>query len=150
MVLNCKLNSAFQLISYANNVGPSTDSSDSDDFVFSNVTSPLNHGSSAIYKCQRNLKNSYMARCSNGTLIMQQNCNSIDVLADQVVEQNANCPPPPPLTNGYHKFSSFMHGSKVYYQCYTGYSIGEGDKILVCSNGKWVGIPPVCSKSISF
>ena len=150
MILNCKLKSAFQLISYANKVGPNSDSSDSDDFEFVNATGLLEHGRSAVYKCQRNLKNSYMAHCSNGTLIMQQNCDSIDVLTDQKVEANTKCPPPPSLTNGYQKFSSFMHGSKVYYQCYTGYSIDEGDKILVCSNGKWAGKTPVCSKSIHF
>ncbi len=60
------------------------------------------------------------------------------------------CTQPPQIPNGYNKFSSFLHGSKVFYQCFTGYKLSQGDKILNCNNGKWIGNIPVCTKSKLF
>ncbi len=57
------------------------------------------------------------------------------------------CSQPPQIANGYNKFSSFAHRSKVFYQCFTGYKLTQGDKMLSCDNGLWIGKIPICSKS---
>jgi hypothetical protein len=64
-------------------------------------------------------------------------------------DNNRGCSSPPQINNGYNKFSSFKHESKVYYQCFSGYSLSEGDRMLQCNNGNWIGRIPICSKSNS-
>lgn len=62
-------------------------------------------------------------------------------------EDYRDCNSPPQISNGYNKFSSFKHDSKVYYQCFSGYSLNEGDRMLHCNDGTWIGNIPFCSKS---
>ena len=39
-------------------------------------------------------------------------------------------------------------GSKVFYSCHTGYRLKDGDESsnLVCRDGEWQGLVPVCGK----
>ena len=58
-----------------------------------------------------------------------------------------SCLAPPKLLNGYNKYSSTQHGSKVLYQCLNGYELSKGNAELRCENGEWIGSIPSCSKS---
>ena len=56
------------------------------------------------------------------------------------------CTVPIKIQNGFNKFSSFLHGSKAIYQCFTGFEMTKGDKELKCNDGAWVGMVPTCIK----
>lgn len=59
---------------------------------------------------------------------------------------NSPCSTPPKIPYGYNKYSSSLHGSKAYYQCFNGFELSKGDGELRCVDGEWVGAIPICSK----
>jgi hypothetical protein len=100
----------------------------------------INDKETISYRCMNDpTGNYYESKCSNGLLVFDQICNSIDT--------NRNCDQPEQIQNGYNKYSSISHGSKVFYQCFNGYRLSESYSYLSCNNGKWIGTVPTCSKS---
>ncbi|RNA35795.1 von Willebrand factor type EGF and pentraxin domain-containing 1 [Brachionus plicatilis] len=91
-----------------------------------------------LYSCKSNPLVQYLAKCVNGSFIMQIEC-------DEIVGKNS-CLAPPKLLYGYSKYSSTKHGSKVLYQCLNGYELSKGSDELKCINGEWVGSLPICTK----
>lgn len=73
---SCKIDSSSMLISYSNLNEIQSQSFD-DDFIFLNGTIGgfIKHGQTVLYYCKTNNLINYSAKCINGTLLMQQNCN---------------------------------------------------------------------------
>lgn len=74
----CKIDTTSIIISYANSINTNLVQS-VNDFVFKNATigNFIEHGSSVGYHCKANALIIYMAKCINGTLLMEQNCNEL-------------------------------------------------------------------------
>ncbi|XP_078687101.1 P-selectin-like [Branchiostoma floridae x Branchiostoma belcheri] len=60
-----------------------------------------------------------------------------------------NCDPPMDPDNTERKGCGdpYKHGEVCKYKCKGGYARAEGDHILTCDNGAWVGNPLVCEKN---
>ena len=56
---------------------------------------------------------------------------------------SATCPNPPRLVHGSHDGNDFSVGKKVTYSCNAAYLL-EGNTVITCVDGKWVGQVPVC------
>jgi hypothetical protein len=134
---SCRIDTSSILISYSNSLN--TQFPSVNDFVFLNGTIGVEHGTSVSYYCKSNSFVTYQARCNNGTLLMEQNCNELKA-------SKSACSSPPKIPHGYNKYSSSLHGSKALYQCFNGFEMSKGDSELRCSDGEWVGSIPVCSK----
>jgi hypothetical protein len=74
----CKIDTSSIIISYANSINTNYVQS-VNDFVFQNVTIGdfIEHGTMASYYCKANNFIAYSAKCINGTLLMEQNCNEL-------------------------------------------------------------------------
>lgn len=73
----CKIDQSSMLISYTDTIASPTQSAN--DFVFINATigSFIKNDESVTYNCKNNNITTYIAKCMNGTLLMQQNCNEL-------------------------------------------------------------------------
>ncbi|CAF0889036.1 unnamed protein product [Brachionus calyciflorus] len=108
------------------------------DFVNKTNGDLIQSDESLFYSCKGNDLVKYSVKCVNGSLIYEINCNE--------TENIKSCLAPPKLLNGYNKYSSTQHGSKVLYQCLNGYELSKGSTELKCNNGEWIGSIPQCSK----
>jgi hypothetical protein len=73
----CKIDQSSMLISYTDTYASPSQSAN--DFVFINSTigNYIKHDESVTYYCKNNNITTYIAKCMNGTLLMQQNCNEL-------------------------------------------------------------------------
>lgn len=74
----CKIDTSSIIISYANSINTNMMQS-VNDFVFQNATigNFIEHGATVSYYCKANNLITYTAKCINGTLLMEQNCNEL-------------------------------------------------------------------------
>ena len=139
---SCKIDSSSMLLSYANMMS-AVAMQMFDEFVFSNASigTYIHHGGTVSYSCVKYQPTAvYVAKCLNGTLFMQQNCNELS-------KEKMPCVAPPKVPNGYNKYSSTVHGSKALYQCFNGYELAKNHGELRCMSGEWIGQIPACLKS---
>lgn len=160
---SCRIDSSSMLLSYSSLITISTPHI-FNELAFTNVSvgNYVEHGQSAAYSC-KNHPGTFLARCLNGTLFMQQNCHEllskgisckiyISIIFDQLnlIQDKLSCTAPPKIPNGYNKYGSTSHGSKALYQCFNGYELAHGQREMRCVNGEWVGQIPACVKSNHF
>ena len=70
-------------------------------------------------------------------LVVYKVCNFISVI---------QCPDPGGAANATHTLTGVTPGSTVSYICDSGYKYEAGYLVRTCqSDGKWDGVPPVCS-----
>lgn len=77
---SCKIDFSSMLISYSSlDQAPTQTQNFNDDFVFINATIGefIRHEQTVLYFCKTKSQISYTAKCLNGTLLMQQNCNEL-------------------------------------------------------------------------
>ncbi len=74
----CKIDAASMLLSYANS-NDAVPINGFDEFIFENATHGeyIDHGETVLYHCISNMEAIYAAKCSNGTLFLQQNCHEL-------------------------------------------------------------------------
>lgn len=74
----CKIDTSSIIISYANSINTNMMQS-VNDFVFQNATigNFIEHSATVSYYCKANNLILYTAKCINGTLLMEQNCNEL-------------------------------------------------------------------------
>jgi hypothetical protein len=75
---SCKIDSSSMLLSFSNLINSPLQLFN--EFIFKNasVGSFIEHDSTAAYHCAGNSNANYIAKCLNGTLFMQQNCNEVN------------------------------------------------------------------------
>lgn len=75
---SCKIDTSSIIISYANSINTNFVQS-VNDFVFENASigTFIEHGAMVGYHCKAHSVITYMAKCINGTLLMEQNCNEL-------------------------------------------------------------------------
>jgi hypothetical protein len=134
----CKLDLASTLVSFQDTT-MSTLCMDNYKFLNASFGSYLSNNALVIYQCLNTNLEKFSAKCLNGTLYLQQNCN-------ELIKTFKSCIPPPKIANGYNKFGSTQHGKKALYQCFNGYELVKGHSEIECINGEWVGAIPQCSK----
>lgn len=73
----CKIDPSSMLVSYSNL--PLTNIQVGDEYIFINATigNYIQNGDTVGYNCRSNTLVNYYAKCLNGTLFMQQNCNEL-------------------------------------------------------------------------
>lgn len=73
--IDCKLNTESILVTYSTNLASKI--YDSNDFVFLAANEILRHEESSSYYCKSYRNTHYIAKCLNGTLIMEQDCTEL-------------------------------------------------------------------------
>ena len=134
----CKLDLSSTLVSYQESL-ITTQCMDNYRFLNATMGSFLANNELVTYQCFHSSTTSYNAKCLNGTLYLQQNCN-------EILKVYKSCSAPPKIPNGYNKYGSTQHGKKTLYQCFNGFELTKGHSDIECVNGEWVGAIPLCSK----
>lgn len=142
LIESCKIDQSSTLMAHSNLI-PTVQSLNEYIFLNTTIGNFIQNGIAVAYQCRTSKLITHNAKCINGTLYMQQNC-------DDLGRGGKPCSTPPKIPYGYNKFGSSLHGSKALYQCFNGYELSKGHGELKCTNGEWVGSIPFCTKSINF